>query len=170
MADGQAQAQIQAAMPPPGDGQPPPAPPGQAGGDRAQDGDGGAPPNPQAQAQQPPPPPNLPGQAQQPPLQAGADLLERLTDALVRIGERDRAPQRGAYKAPKFYGTGDVEYFLDQFMEVADANGWNEDWDTNTLTGKSQGRCQGLWAECHTRRGGGSAPGSFRHDPKRGQS
>ena len=123
MADGQAQ--VQAAMPPPGDGQPPPAPQAPPGGGGVQNVDGGPPPNLQAQAQQPPPPQN-PGQAQQPPPQAGANLLERLTDALVRIGEQDRAPQRGAYKAPKFNGIGEVEYFLDQFMEVADANGWNE--------------------------------------------
>ena len=55
------------------------------------------------------------------------DVLARLVNALEAIGGRERAP---TYKAPKFNGLGDVEYFLDQFHEVAEAKGWN---DTGTL-------------------------------------
>ena len=45
------------------------------------------------------------------------------------IGGRDRAPAP-AFKAPKYNSTGDVEYFIDQFNEVAEANGWD---DASTL-------------------------------------
>ena len=54
--------------------------------------------------------------------QARLDVLAKLTNALERIGGRDRAP--------KFNGTGDVEYFLDQFNEVAETNRWD---DASTL-------------------------------------
>ena len=58
---------------------------------------------------------------------AGLDVLARLANALERIGGRDRAP---VFKAPKYNGTGDIEYFLDQFNEVAEANRWD---DASTL-------------------------------------
>ena len=82
MADGNGQAALPAR-----DGQPPPPPSAIDGGDGIQIGNGGLPP-PLAQAQQLPPGPQGQAQAPQPPPQAGADLLARLTDALVRIGER----------------------------------------------------------------------------------
>ena len=63
-----------------------------------------------------------PAQPAAPP-PAGMDVLARLANALEAIGGRDRAP---TYKAPKFHGLGDVEYFLDQFHEVAEANGWDD--------------------------------------------
>ena len=68
----------------------------------------------------PPPAANPPGDQQAVPQPPAADnLLARLTQALERIGER--AP-RATSKAPKYDGTGDVEYFLDQFHEVAETN------------------------------------------------
>ena len=84
-----------------------------------------------AQGPQAPADPGQPGAQQQPPVgeQAGLDVLARLANALERIGGRDRAPAP-VFKAPKYNGTGDVEYFLDQFTEVAEANGWD---DASTL-------------------------------------
>ena len=73
-----------------------------------------APDQPEAQ-----PPEAQPPEAQPP---AGMDVLARLANALEAIGGRERAP---TYKAPKYSGLGDVEYLLDQFHEVAKANGWN---------------------------------------------
>ena len=71
----------------------------------------------------PPPAADLPGDQQAvPPPATAVNLLARLTQALERIGER--AP-RATFKSPKYDGTGDVEYFLDQFHEVAEANHWD---------------------------------------------
>ena len=53
------------------------------------------------------------------------DILARLANALERIGGRDRA-LAPVVKALKFNGLEDVEYFLDQFNEVAEANRWDE--------------------------------------------
>ena len=88
--------------------------------------DGGA-----AQEPQTPVGPGQPGAQQQSPVgeQAGLDVLARLANALERRGGRNRAPAP-AFKAPKYNGTGDVEYFLDQFSEVAEANRWG---DASTL-------------------------------------
>ena len=97
-------------------------------------GEGGPPP--QIDAQQPAdggagdplPAINLPGdQHAAPPPLAADNFLARLTQALERIGER--APW-ATFKAPKYVGTGDVEYFLDQFHEVAETNHWE---DASTL-------------------------------------
>ena len=84
-----------------------------------------------AQGPQAPMAPGQPGAQQQPPAgeQAGLDVLARLANALERIGGREWSPAP-AFKAPKYNGTGDVEYFLDQFNEVAEANRWD---DTSTL-------------------------------------
>ena len=58
-------------------------------------------------------------------------MFERLTEALER-GFTANQPQppapvvhfRDAFKAPEFDGTGDVDYFIRQFQEVAAANAW----------------------------------------------
>ena len=48
-----------------------------------------------------------------------ADLIERLTTAMERMGERG---PRVFFKTPKFDGTRGLEYFLDRLLEVAEAN------------------------------------------------
>ena len=63
-----------------------------------------------------------------------AGMLGRLTDVLERVltavPPQPQAPapvpvpQRDPFKAPQFDGTGDVNYFIRQFEEVANANGW----------------------------------------------
>ena len=70
-----------------------------------------------------------PGQAQN---QAGAqdnqarmELFGRLTDTLERVGNGQ--PRRDSYKASKYEGLGDLEYFIDQFLDVAEANDWDHD-------------------------------------------
>ena len=76
-------------------------------------------------------PPQLDGAAQQqernqpsrPGNQADMNLWERLADVLERM--RQGPAPRDAFKAPKYNGQGDMEYFLDQFHEVAEANNWN---------------------------------------------
>ena len=97
-------------------------------------GEGGHPPQVEAQqladgrAGEPPPAANPRGDQQAAPQPPAADnLLARLTQALERIGER--AP-RATFKAPKYDGVGDVEYFLNQFHKVAEANHWD---DASTL-------------------------------------
>ena len=35
-------------------------------------------------------------------------------------------PARESFKAPEYNGSGDVEFFIRQFTDVANANGWNE--------------------------------------------
>lgn len=50
-----------------------------------------------------------------------ADLLERL---MVRPAVQPQ-PQRETFKAPEYTGQGDVEFFIRQFEDVAEANGWN---------------------------------------------
>ena len=57
---------------------------------------------------------------------AGVELLARLTDALEKLGNRDRVSLRAVFEVPKVNGTGYVEYFLIQFHEVAEANEWND--------------------------------------------
>ena len=80
--------------------------------------DGGPPANNDGQAQQPGPPQQPAGNA------AGVDLLARLTNVLERMGGGQ--PLRPGFKAPKFDGSGDVEYFIDQFTEVAVGNAWDQ--------------------------------------------
>lgn len=48
------------------------------------------------------------------------ETMERLLQAVREEPRRDR------FKPPTFDGTGDVDYFIRQFEEVADANGWDE--------------------------------------------
>ena len=51
-----------------------------------------------------------------------ADVLQRMHEApgpAVGAGHG-----RDPFKAPQYDGQGDVEYFIQQFMEVADANAW----------------------------------------------
>ena len=54
------------------------------------------------------------------------DLLGRLTDILEGIRVEQRAGPRDTFKAPQYRGEGDVEYFIQQFTQVATANGWTE--------------------------------------------
>ena len=54
------------------------------------------------------------------------ELLAHLTDALERLGDRDRAVPHAASKAPNFNGVGDVECSLNQLTKVAEANRWDE--------------------------------------------
>ena len=70
-----------------------------------------------------------PGQAQN---QAGAqdnqarmELFGRLPDALERLGNGQ--PRRESYKTPKYEESGALEYFIDQFLDVAEANDWDPD-------------------------------------------
>jgi hypothetical protein len=52
-----------------------------------------------------------------------AGMMGRLADVLDRIWQEPRSEAR-PFKAPKFNGTGDVEYFLEQFATVSEANNW----------------------------------------------
>ena len=65
--------------------------------------------------------------AERPGATGGDDLLDRLTGAMERIAgtARPAAPLRDPFKAPQFDGTGEVNYFIQQFTDVADANQWN---------------------------------------------
>ena len=49
------------------------------------------------------------------------DMVGRLAQAIEAMANPGR---RDAFKAPQFDGTGDVNYFIQQFIDVADANGW----------------------------------------------
>ena len=54
-------------------------------------------------------------------------LLTRLTTALETMaGQSQPAHPPKAFKPPQFTGTGDVEYFIGQFVEVAVANEWSD--------------------------------------------
>ena len=52
--------------------------------------------------------------------------MDRLADVLERMAAQPMQlpPVREPFKAPQFEGTGDVEYFINQFIEVAQANNW----------------------------------------------
>ena len=52
--------------------------------------------------------------------QAGMNLLAKLTNTLECV--RDRPVEHDTSKAPKYDRQSNVEYFLDQFYEVAEAN------------------------------------------------
>ena len=49
------------------------------------------------------------------------DMVGRLAQALEGMTNPGR---RDAFKTPQFDGTGVVNYFIQQFIDVADANGW----------------------------------------------
>ena len=56
--------------------------------------------------------------------------MDRLAEVLELLMTQQRAPApapRENYKAPKFSGTGDVDYFISQFEEVSYANRWTAD-------------------------------------------
>ena len=57
----------------------------------------------------------------------GAGNVDRLSDVLERLNTQTRQPGHGRdpLKTPSYDGKGDVNYFVQQFTEVADANGWN---------------------------------------------
>ena len=56
-----------------------------------------------------------------------ADPMGRLADVLERLVAAPRAAHREEYKAPHFTGESDVEYFISQFEDVADANQWDQE-------------------------------------------
>jgi ElaB/YqjD/DUF883 family membrane-anchored ribosome-binding protein len=51
-------------------------------------------------------------------------VMDRLTEVLEQLAE-PRPPPRKDFKAPHYAGTGNVEIFIRQFSDVADANRWN---------------------------------------------
>ena len=56
---------------------------------------------------------------------AEARLIEAI-EALVERQGREPVPAIPAFKAPQFNGEGDVEYYIQQFLDVATANQWTE--------------------------------------------
>ena len=52
-------------------------------------------------------------------------LVEAI-EALVERQNREPGPAMPAFKAPQFDGEGDVEYYIQQFLDVAAANQWTE--------------------------------------------
>ena len=52
-------------------------------------------------------------------------LIEAI-EALVERQGREPGPAMPAFKAPQFDGEGDVEYYIQQFTDVATANQWTE--------------------------------------------
>ena len=54
---------------------------------------------------------------------AKARLAEAI-EALVERQCREPGPALPVFKAPQFDGDGDVEYYIQQFVDVAAANQW----------------------------------------------
>ena len=48
------------------------------------------------------------------------DVVGRLVEAVGRMPARDQ------FKAPVFDGKGDVDYFIQKFQDVAEANQWGQ--------------------------------------------
>ena len=48
--------------------------------------------------------------------------LAEVIEALVERQDRATGPALPAFKAPQFDGDGDVEYYIQQFVDVAAAN------------------------------------------------
>ena len=71
---------------------------------------------------------------------ANIDLMTRLTVILERLVEL-QAP-REVFKAPKYNGSGDIEYYIDQFLEVANANGWTDEAALIHLRGCLKGKAR----------------------------
>jgi len=60
-------------------------------------------------------------------MEPAGETFGRLADVLERLwNDRDREPRtsKEPYRAPQFDGQGDVEFFIQQFQEVAAANEW----------------------------------------------
>lgn len=57
------------------------------------------------------------------PSLVGEPNVGRLADILERMMTEPR-PARTPFKTPQFEGTGDIEYFIQQFNSVAEANEW----------------------------------------------
>lgn len=53
-----------------------------------------------------------------------AEVLHRLTNVLEEMRTEGRRPGPPQFKAPEFDGSGDVEYFIQQFEDVVMANEW----------------------------------------------
>ena len=56
--------------------------------------------------------------------EAQPEVLDRLADVLEGIHLNQRNQPRNQFKPPQFGGEGDVELFIRQFQEVAEANQW----------------------------------------------
>ena len=54
------------------------------------------------------------------------ERLARAIEALVERQAREPPPAAPLFKAPQFDGSGDVEYYIRQFRDVAEANQWAE--------------------------------------------
>ena len=52
------------------------------------------------------------------------EVLDRLADVLEGIHINQRNQPRNSFKPPQYRGEGDVELFIQQFQEVAEANEW----------------------------------------------
>lgn len=56
------------------------------------------------------------------------DAVDRLADILGRLVAAPRpAARREEYKTPQFSGEGDIEYFIQQFENVGQANQWDRE-------------------------------------------
>ena len=55
-----------------------------------------------------------------------AESFDRLAEVLERVvtAQQPVVPARDRFKAPEYDGSGDVDYFIQQFADVAEANGW----------------------------------------------
>ena len=59
---------------------------------------------------------------------AAQDPLHRLADIMEGLVLRQQPAQRREdFKTPQFNGEGNIEYFIDQFEDVANANQWNQE-------------------------------------------
>ena len=59
---------------------------------------------------------------------AAQDPLHRLADIMKGLVLRQQPAQRREdFKTPQFNGEGNIEYFIDQFEDVANANQWNQE-------------------------------------------
>ena len=56
---------------------------------------------------------------------AAPDAMDRLADILERLVVAPRAAHREDYRTPQFTGEGYVEYLIQQFEDIADANHWD---------------------------------------------
>ena len=60
-------------------------------------------------------------------MEGQGQLLGRLTEVLERMWTAPQRPQAAPaanFKTPQCDGQGDIEYFIQQFTDVSDANGW----------------------------------------------
>ena len=59
---------------------------------------------------------------------AAPDQMRRLADIMEGLVVNQRqVPRREDFKTPKFSGEGSVDYFINQFEDVAIANQWDQE-------------------------------------------